>query len=65
MIDVWLFSVFNEDFDHIEAPWQISRSDALEPLIGPALDEGLFFLGDRIEGPDLGARLARFDLDEE
>ena len=65
MIDVRLFPILNEDFDHVEAPWQISRTDTLEPLVGPALNEGLFFLGDSIEGPDSGVRLARFHLDEE
>lgn len=65
MIEVRLLAILDENFDDIEAPWKISRTDALEPLIGPTFDESLFFFGDGIEGSDLGVCVARFNLDKE
>jgi len=64
MVDGGFFTFSHENLDDIEAPRQIPRPEALEPLIRTALDELLFLFVHRIEGPDSGVCITRFHLDE-
>lgn len=65
MVDLRYFAFFDQDFDHIEAPWEIACFEQLEPGIGAALDELLLGFVDRIEWADSGIAAPGFDFHEE
>lgn len=58
------FMIGDQDFDHIEAPWQLAGSNAFEPGIGTAFDQPLFFTVHGVEGADFCPFMAGFHFDK-
>lgn len=64
VVDPGFLPLRHTDLDHVEPPRQVAGSQALEPRVGPSLDQALFFLPHRIESPDPASLAAGFDFDE-
>ena len=65
MVDARSFTIRDLNFDHVEAPWDLTCAQLTEPRIGTSLNELLLAAVDGVERTDLRARLPRFDLHEE
>ncbi len=65
MIDAWFRTIFDMDFDHVEAPWQVAGAEALEPGVRAAFDERLLGFVHRVEWADFSALAAGFHFHEE
>lgn len=65
LIDLRRFAFFQQDFDDIESPWQAACAQFPEPGIRASLDQGDFFLINRIKRPDFGVSASGFDFDKQ
>ncbi len=64
VVDARDFPVCDQDFDHIEAPWELAGSEAFEPCIGTAFDEPLLLTVHRVERADFCLLVAGFHFDK-